>query len=172
MKIQHERSTKKRNLIIVSILIAVLFCSGAIWLFYGQRTENGAGPVKSRDESSDTGSKNNNEEDVSGEPTDDTDKSPSEDGDSDTPTSGVSTPSTPPASDEPYPVTNEHFQIRQVSNTNFEITLYPVINNPEYADYNSQLRAYKEEALDYLASRYGSIESFGIDWSPKDAENL
>lgn len=85
----------------------------------------------------------------------------------------VDTPITnQPTNNDPYPITNEHYRIEQKSQTNYLITLYPIVNNPEYSDYNAQLRAYKTEALDYLKGRYGNIDSYNFEWSPSNAANL
>jgi len=77
-----------------------------------------------------------------------------------------------PTNSDPYPITNEHYRIKQNSSTDYSITLYPIVNNPDYSDYNAQLKDYKQEALSYLRARYGSVDNFTINWSPGDAQNL
>lgn len=84
----------------------------------------------------------------------------------------VSSPATPPATDEPFPVENEHYRIEKSGDKSFAVTLYPILNNPEYIDYESQLRDYKNKVLSYLKKRYGSIDDFTFKWTPKEAENV
>lgn len=88
-------------------------------------------------------------------------------------TSGyVDTPIEQPEINDPYPIENEHYKIQQFSQTSYKITLYPIANNPDYSNYDAQLRDYKNEALDYLKKRYGSTAQFTIQWSPKNAEDV
>ena len=71
-----------------------------------------------------------------------------------------------------YPIENEHYKIEQVSSSYYRVSLYPIVNNPEYSSYDSQLKAYKNEVLDYLADRYGTTSNFKLDWSPDEAKNI
>lgn len=174
IKTTKNNNNKKRNILIICTIVILLILGGAGWFYYTYSDNNPSTNISSDQKTKSTKDEDkdkqvtNNETPVSDKDTPSTDSSPTN---SDSST-GVVTPSTKPGNTDPYPVTNEHYQIKQISTTNFEITLFPVINNPEYADYNSQLRAYKKEALDYLTNRYGSIDGFGIDWNPDDAENL
>ena len=175
MKIRTNRSNKKRKLIILlALLVAILAATG--WYIYSSSLEK-TNETEERKDSDQQEKKNANKSDTNDESDknsnlEDTNTEMGDSGANTDNSTDVTTPPTPPELSSPYPVTNERFQIRQVSTTNFEITLYPVINNPAYSDYNAQLRAYKQEALDYLKSRHGSIEGFGIDWSPADAKDL
>ena len=76
-----------------------------------------------------------------------------------------------PSVDASYPVTNSHYKIVQIRKNSYEITLYPIANNPNYSNYDTQLSAYKKEALDYLKKRYGNISNFNFTWSPEGAKN-
>ena len=85
----------------------------------------------------------------------------------------VNTPiTTPPAVGDSYPIENEHYKIDQNSAKSFNVTLYPIVNNPEYSDYDAQLKAYKNEVIKYLTSRYGSTKDLTIQWSPRNAADL
>lgn len=77
-----------------------------------------------------------------------------------------------PAVSDPYPIENERYKISQHNQTNFEVTLYPIVNNPEYSNYKAQLKAYKNEVLDYLRKRHGDTNNLTIIWSPSDAQDL
>lgn len=77
-----------------------------------------------------------------------------------------------PSNTDPYPIENERYKIVKTGDTSFNVTLYPIVNNPEYSNYNAQLKAYKNEVLAYLKSRYGSTTNLSINWSPSDAQNL
>ena len=75
---------------------------------------------------------------------------------------------TQPSNDSPYPIENARYRIDQNSATSFSITLYPI----EGSDYDRQLKEYKQDALSYLKSRYGSIDKFKISWTPESAASL
>lgn len=77
----------------------------------------------------------------------------------------------PPEVNDPYPIENQHYKITQKNDTTYHVTLYPIANNPEYSNYNAQLKAYKNEALSYLKKRYGTIDNLTITWTPTDAED-
>lgn len=84
-----------------------------------------------------------------------------------------STPITnPPTESDPFPIENEHYRIDQKSQTQYDITLYPIANNPAESDYTAQLKAYKSEALQYLKSRFGSTENMTFNWSPQNAADI
>lgn len=78
----------------------------------------------------------------------------------------------PPTAADPYPIENEKYKIAQTNEKSFTVTLYPVVNNPEYSDYNAQLKTYKTDVLAYLKNRYGSTADLSITWNPSDAQNL
>lgn len=78
----------------------------------------------------------------------------------------------PPSQNDPYPIENERYRIAQNSPTNFDVTLYPVVNSAEYSNYKAQLKAYKDEVLDYLRKRHGDTNKLSIQWRPSDAQNL
>lgn len=78
----------------------------------------------------------------------------------------------PPSTADPYPIENERYSITQSSPNNFQVTLYPVVNNPEYSSYREQLKAYKNEVINYLSKRHGDINKLTIEWRPSDAQNI
>lgn len=67
---------------------------------------------------------------------------------------------------------NEKFKIRKLNN-DYTITLYPIINNPgQYAMYQSQLKQYKDEALQYLKNQGIDTSKAKIIYEPEEATNL
>lgn len=84
----------------------------------------------------------------------------------------VSGPITQPSINEPFPIENEHYKIVQNSETKYTATLYPIVNNPDYIDYPSQLKAYKKEVMDYLSKRFADVSKLSINWIPDEATNL
>lgn len=67
---------------------------------------------------------------------------------------------------------NEKFKIRQLNN-DYTITLYPIINNPDqYAMYQSQLKQYKDEALQYLKKQGVDTSKVKIIYEPEEATDL
>lgn len=169
MRIQNKQSNKKYIIIgsIVVIVLVLSYAAGAyaynLWPFASTQTETSTEKSKdsksSSSEDNTSDSQSESEENKSTEPQQDP--------------SYVDSPvSNQPTNNDPYPISNEHYQIKQNSSTSYSITLYPIVNNPEYSNYNAQLKAYKTEAQDYLKNRYGNIDSFNIEWSPADAATL
>ena len=78
----------------------------------------------------------------------------------------------PPKNNDPYPIENEHYRIEQNSEKKFTITLFPILNNGDISNYNSQLRIFKNEASKYLSDRYGNISSFELIWNPSNAADI
>lgn len=166
MKIKNN-TPKKHIIVVTSIVLALII--GSVTLAYTEEfgpfaDETSSKEYKQTNTSNDHQNKN-------------TDQVTKEDNEPGTPpvndTDYISTPITiPPTTEDPYPIENEHYKISQNSDTSFHITLYPIANNPEYSDYNTQLRIYKQEALDYLQKRYGNITNFEITWNPPEAENV
>lgn len=173
MKIQSTKNSHKKLLIPLFLIVFLLLaCVGVTYtlslLPFGNRNTS----EQKKDSSTNTNKESSSDSD--GLPDSTTKNTPSSSSSDNTTQNNKdnTTPSSEIRTDAAYPVTNEHFRIEQVSNRNFTITLYPVINNPEYADYNAQLKAYKQEALDYLTKRYGSVSDIGIEWNPEDAKDI
>ena len=80
--------------------------------------------------------------------------------------------SNPPSDNASYPIETERYRIDRNSNGSFSVELYPIVNNPEYSNYDKQLRDYKDEVLAYLESRYGDTNNLNITWLPEDAQNI
>lgn len=67
---------------------------------------------------------------------------------------------------------NEKFKIRKLGGE-YLITLYAIINRPEqYETYRSQLKEYKEDALDYLSNEGINIHKVHIDYEPEEAKSI
>ena len=73
----------------------------------------------------------------------------------------------PPAVSDPYPIRNERYQIAQLGENSFRITLYPL-----QWDYDAQLREFKYDALKYLEQRYGNTQNLNIEWNPDNAKDI
>lgn len=174
MKIQKKSS--KKFVKILAVILAVMLIGALIWHFQfsstGQTDDDSTDQQdNSRDFEDSRESTLDNEVNTSPEPTPD-ETSPRDTQQPESP-GFISSPITnPPATNDPYPIENEHYKIEQQSERSYQITLYPIANNPEYSDYNAQLKAYKTEALDYLTKRYGNIDNFTFTWSPSDAQNI
>jgi len=169
MRIERQSNKKKITLITLAILILITL-SLFLWLYFNQSNNT---PSSIEDPK-----KNNS--------TSKTDIDKKDDGQTGTDTKNNDTPATteedpdyisspisnPPTDASPYPIQNEHYKIDQLSQTNYRITLYPIANNPDYSDYNAQLKAYKQESLDYLTKRYGDINNFNFEWNPDNAKDI
>lgn len=169
MRIQTSTASKKP--IIISLIIVLVLASGTytalaysqgLWPFTSTVNQDGSNQQEEvRDEN--TPSKPDTESPTGSE----TPQNP------DTDTNYVNPPLTEsPATNAPYPIENEKYKITQDSEKSFTVTLYPIVNNPEYSDYTAQLKAYKNEVLTYLKNRYGSTSNLVITWNPSDAQNL
>lgn len=80
---------------------------------------------------------------------------------------------TNPALDADYPIENLHYRINKTTATQFDVSLYAIINSPsQYDSYISQLREYKAEVMAYLEGRYGDTSKLIINWSPPEARDL
>lgn len=79
---------------------------------------------------------------------------------------------------ENLPVQTSHYRIdydySQTSrNYSYQITLYAILNRPsQYDSYVSQLKQYKQEALDYIRQHGGSPTSLVITYVPDTATSL
>lgn len=175
MQIQKKKQTGKKPLIITA-LVAAIFILGYTGIAYatGFWPFNTTTQSDSHNRSDDDTDKNNRVGKDSEAPEEEP-ASPANEDDSSTDAS-TPYPDSPllnePDVGAPFPITNEHYQIKQDGEKVFSITLYPIANNPEYTDYSAQLKAYKQEALDYLQSRYGTTADLTITWSPEDATAL
>lgn len=173
MKIKQTSSRKKYILISLVILLTALV-AGSAFAVYKNSTDNPASDSSNTKDSNATSDKASGEspaKDDSGSqaPTNQgstTDNAPADPG-------YVSSPiSNPPTNNDPYPIENEHYKIQQNSATSYTVTLYPIANSPSGSGYDMQLKLYKDEALKYLTSRYGSTSNFTIEWNPRDAERI
>lgn len=165
IKKQDKKINYKLALIIALVLIGVA-CAAIYYL--SQSTERSV-PAKNQETRTHSSNDVNQDQDSSTG----SDNSEKKQADNENPNKvDVTTPATPIDTDKPYPVVNEHFKIQQINIKHYSITLYPIANNPEFSDYNSQLVTYKQEALDYLKKRHGLIADLQIDWTPQDAKNL
>ena len=172
-----KSQTKRLGLILLAVILVL--CIGTAFAYFsklGPFSEN-KNASKNKVNSSHSDNKQSSEK-----------KSPSPSTSNDSPTTTPSNTSTspsqsdpgyvnppissPPTDTSPYPIENEHYRIAQKSPTNYDVTLYPIANNPDYSDYNAQLKAYKNEVLDYLKKRYGDISKFSFTWSPDSAKNI
>lgn len=176
MQIQKKKQTNKKLLIITAVAITIL-ALGYTGIAYmaGFWPFSAATQHKSRDDSS-KNIDNTEDESNRGDEVPEEETTPLTDGDDSSTDSTTSYPDSPllnePDVGAPYPITNEHYQIKQNGEKVFSVTLYPIANNPEYTDYNAQLKAYKQEVLSYLQSRYGTTADLTITWSPEDAKAL
>lgn len=166
MKINKKVSSKKSHPIVFAVLAALLILgiytasayAFTLWPFNTNDTTNTGADNETDGTKPDT-------EGV----TNDGDTNPEDDDSSDF----IDPPlQNPPTSADPYPIENEKYKIAQTNEKSFMVTLYPIANNPEYSDYNAQLKAYKADVLAYLKNRYGSTTELSITWSPSDAQNL
>ncbi|MBM3210400.1 hypothetical protein FJZ39_03635 [Candidatus Saccharibacteria bacterium] len=163
MKINTKKS-KKPLIITVAVITALLLGGGATYAYLNQ-----LGPFSNSSNQETFTEESNPQEDAPVTP----ERDRNERGDSNEPTEYLDTPiSNPPANNDPYPIENEHYRIEQSAATSFTVTLYPIANNPDYTDYDAQLRAYKTEASDYLKNRYGSLNNLTITWIPDEAKDL
>ena len=167
MKINTKKSRKKP--IIIALLVLFLLVAGATTFAYTQKL----GPFDSNRLVTE---RNNPQEDAPVTPDTSSNENDTETDDTDNQNKEKEYVSTPifeqPKTTDPYPIENEHYKIEESSTSNLTVTLYPIANNPEYTDYNSQLKAYKNEALDYLKFRYGSTNKLTIKWIPDEASKL
>lgn len=66
---------------------------------------------------------------------------------------------------------NEDFKIRKLDNQ-YVITLYPIINHPDADSYTSQLKQFKQEALNYLSKSGLDTNTLSITYEPAEAAQL
>lgn len=84
----------------------------------------------------------------------------------------IAPPINQPSTSARYPIENERYRIEQMDTQSFNVTLYPIVNNPAIDNYEQQLKEYKQDVVTYLTDRYGDISSFDITWTPSNAENI
>jgi len=164
MKINKQTKSKSKFLIIcllaaLCVVVGYGFyaSSSGLWPFETKSVTNPpatSSDQNSKDTTKDSGSSNSGS--VDNNKNDDTNNIPI---------------TNPPKVTDSYPIQNDHYKIAQDGPKDYRITLYPIINNPDISDYDAQLKAYKQEALDYLKKRYGNINDFRIKWTPSDAAN-
>lgn len=177
MKIsKSQRDKKKTTFIVLGAMVSILVVL-LLWVYaFGSNSNNDTTPVSrpgTAEETSDDpadGTKEDQEENPASKP-DTEQENPSAPAVDDP--NFISSPiSNPPTDTTPYPIQNEHYKIEQQAQSKYRITLYPIANNPDYSDYNAQLKAYKQEALDYLNGRYGDTSNFSFEWNPDNAKDL
>lgn len=179
MKIK-EKSNKKQLVVAVS---AVSICIAAylmtayaysLWPLQSSQTTNSGTTVDKKDKKNSQGdNRSNNEEENNTREEEQPVESDPETNTPETEPTYVSPPLlNPPGVSESYPIQNERYSISKEGSDTFQVTLYPIVNNPEYSDYNAQLKAYKTEVLEYLEKRHGDTNKLLINWSPSDAQNL
>lgn len=66
---------------------------------------------------------------------------------------------------------NEEFKIRKLG-SQYVITLYPIVNHPDQAAYEDQLRRFKQDALAYLTKNGININTIEITYDPPTAASL
>lgn len=166
-----KKSHTQNKLILCSAIVVVIAVAGYVasaitydlWPFE-KLTHSTMSEDQSKSDNTARSKKNGDKTDTTGQTK--TNNPPTDKGYVDTPISN------PPKVTDPYPIENEHYKISQDSATNYQITLYPIANNPEHSDYIAQLRLYKSEALNYLKSRYGKVDNLTIEWTPSEASDL
>ena len=179
MKIQStSRASRSKKYILISAIILLLIIASVVFGFYSK-----LGPFSdkhSNDSVNSSQEENKRQSDENSNHSSSANSSSNTTAPSTTPLAPSSSDpgyvnppiSNPPTDTTPYPIENEHYRIDQKSPTNYDVTLYPIANNPDYSDYNAQLKAYKNEVLDYLKKRYGDISKFSFTWSPDSAKNI
>lgn len=167
MEIQKKKRSRKK-LIVICVVVLLLVGAGSAYAYFATDLLK-SDPV---DQTQDTNQRP--DETVAEEDDDDTDDSRQNDDQPVNDDVDYVRPdiTNPPTNTSPYPIENERYRIEQRSERSYAVELYPIINNPEYSDYDAQLRDYKNEVLRYLQSRYGNIDNFNITWIPEDAANL
>lgn len=177
MRITPKKSPNKKNLITLIVATLILVGLFAVWYVYSQSDSN----TNDRSNSSQSSDRQTDDQDKATDRDSDADNhdddtSGSTDATDNTNPSGtpdyVETPIAPPSAQAPYPIENERHRIEQVSTNTFNVTLYPIVNNPTTATYNQQLRDYKNEVVRYLEGRHGPINTLTVNWTPQDAQNL
>ncbi len=178
MKIKKNQKKSKKYILILVLISGALLIG---WIIYrnmslntspannpvqtttNKSTANTPSPDNTGADDSDTNSTDSNATDT------DTDSSSSNAGDS---SDYITTPITPPRTDDSFPIENAHYSIEQINDTTFSITLFPIANNPSNSNYLQQVRDYKAEVLQYLQKRYGSTEALTITWNPEAANEV
>jgi hypothetical protein len=153
---------KKSLILIIALLLVAVLASGAFAL---HRSQNRKAAYST---SGDASQKSDTKKSTSV-------TNPSSGSTSTSQTSGTVAVGTvpPPTNNDPYPITNEHYRINKTGDKQFDITLYAIINSPsQHDEYTAQLKQYKQEALAYLTSRYGSTAQFTFTWNPPAAKDL
>lgn len=78
-----------------------------------------------------------------------------------------------PALDATFPAENAHYRIDQTSDSMYSVTLNAILNRPsDKAQYLTDLKAYKEEALLYLSERGITTSTAKIEFTQEDAKDL
>ena len=182
MKIKRKsRKLSSKKITIIAIIITLIIgCVLWIYAFYsgdGSDNSNKSDDSTSKD-SKDSSSSENSVDKNNDTSTNNSSSNQSEGDDNELEESSndtstyISTPIEQPSASASFPIENEHYKIVQNSSSSYTVTLYPIVNNPEYSDYSTQLKAYKNEVTSYLTNRIGDISKISITWLPADANNI
>ena len=71
-----------------------------------------------------------------------------------------------------FPIITDRYKIDKKSESSYKITLYPIVNNPNYANYKEQLRDYKNEATQRLKDSTDTAQTPSIEWVPSEVNNV
>lgn len=166
MKSIQPKRKSRVMLVAVALLLALVGLAAGYFVIQNQSTDNDDMFHGGRDSSGTNGTSNDGSKSPAPGDTKDTDAKPPQNEDF------VGSPNRPVDIDESYPIETPHYRIEQKSGTSYKITLYPLVNNPEDDAYDTQLRLYKQEALDYLNRRYGDTSRFSYEWIPNHADSV
>lgn len=166
-----KKSNKKILIIITTLTLLILVIVGT-YVLGGSKVDETSETSLHNSQSEGTPSQNNGgKAEVSIE---DNSSSRSDDAAQSSPQAGGSSVAPPPidqpSATESFPVENAHYRIDQ-RNASYQVTLFAILNSPSQTeDYNAQIRQYRDEARQYLESRFGA--NVKIIWIPENAASI